>query len=259
MKKTKKRKTLYFTFLFATNVVAFSFLSIKCNSNNKIDPKNPEKHDLEKIDPNKPKLEENLNNSVDGYKIDNSKIFKPNFAYKITVSYVKDGDTFTDENSNNYRFLGIDTPETRTKDADGNWIETQGNQFKFGKLATNYTTNLTYTSIINKSEYDGIFPKEIYVVPQKTKNGKSEITDHYWRIVAIIYIKDIYSKFWCLNDLLVRKGYARMNYISLSSSSKYFTENIKYYKFIENAQDEAKKNKLGIWQDPSIYTEIYPW
>jgi len=58
MKKTKKRKTLYFTFLFATNVVAFSFLSIKCNSNNK--------------------------------------------------------------NSNNYRFLGIDTPETRTKDADGN-------------------------------------------------------------------------------------------------------------------------------------------
>lgn len=259
MKKTKRRKTVYFTFLFATNVVAFSFLSIKCNLNNKIDPKNPEKHDLEKNDPNKPKLEENLNNSVDGYKIDNSKIFKPNFAYKITVSYVKDGDTFTDENSNNYRFLGIDTPETRTKDADGNWIETQGNQFKFGKLATNYTTNLTYTSIINKSEYDGIFPKEIYVVPQKTRNGKSEITDYYWRIVAIIYIKDIYSKFWCLNDLLVRKGYARMHYISLSSSSKYFTENIKYYNFIENAQNEAKKNKLGIWQDPSIYTEIYPW
>ena len=37
-----------------------------------------------------------------------------------------------------------------------------------------------------------------------------------------------------------------MHYISLSSSSKYFTENIKYYKFIENAQNEAKKNKLGI-------------
>ena len=119
MKKTKKRKTLYFTFLFATNVVAFSFLSIKCNSNNKIDPKNPEKHDLEKNDPNKPKPEENSSNSVDGYKIDNSKTFKPNFAYKIKVSYVKDGDTFTDENNNNYRFLGIDTPETRTKDANG--------------------------------------------------------------------------------------------------------------------------------------------
>ncbi|BAW18089.1 hypothetical protein MBVG596_0209 [Mycoplasmopsis bovigenitalium] len=180
-----------------------------------------------------------------------SQKFEHNKAIEVKIVNVRDGDTFdfVIENfggSHALRFAGVDTPEKRTKDGRGNWVETTGQQYEYAKRASRFTD---FLSNIPQFKY--------FVIPQRTKGGQNHITDHYGRIVGICYIK-YNDKYINLNSELVRLGYARKGYISLSSSSRYYTSNDTYYYQLTSSEEYAKNNKLGIWSEDANFSEIYP-
>ncbi|QSF13600.1 thermonuclease family protein [Mycoplasma sp. Mirounga ES2805-ORL] len=178
--------------------------------------------------------------------------FKANKGTIVKVNSIRDGDTFGATNILNmksayFRFSGIDTPETHKNIGQGNWADTTGKQYKYGKKAEKFTSWLL----------NGTFTKDIIVVPQKTINGRNDISDPYGRIVAIIYIRTIDNKYINVCEQLVKWGYARMNYISLNPNNKFYTSNTTYYKSLLEAKQYATKNKLGIYS--GFYSEIYPF
>lgn len=176
--------------------------------------------------------------------------FEVGKATEINIARISDGDTISDSYRNKYRFNGIDTPETH-KMINGNFEETSGIQYKYGKIAENYTKNF-----LNNAA-------KIWVVPQETKsrfNTSSEnFYDYYKRIVAIIYYQDkITKKIYNLNEQLVFFGMARMHYISIDPQSNYYTKNIDYYKQLQEASNHAKNLKLGIFDSGNDINKIYP-
>lgn len=184
------------------------------------------------------------------YKVGKTSQFEYNKAYKVRVEWIKDGDTFdfVELISNKpltSRFSGVDTPEKTTKTKHGR-VPTKGQQLKYAQKATEFTTKML--------QLPGI---EIYCVFQKTKNGRDRFSDHYGRYVTINYIK-YQGKYINLNSSLVRLGYARVQYISLSKWSKYFTENSAWFYELEAAEEYAKQNKLGIWAPEANIDKIYP-
>ena len=184
---------------------------------------------------------------------------KANHATPITVNHVADGDTFYDTKGNKYRFNGVDTPESFKKDPEtGNFIPTTGMQKEYATYASKFTEYYSLNGLLPTYSQYKLRPTQIYAVPQKTKNGKSNISDHYGRIVAIIYYRDEFGRYHCLNEKLVLEGKARKNYISLSKSSKYYTENKEYFYLLEAAQQKAKKLKKGIWSPLADYNKIFP-
>ncbi|TPR54660.1 thermonuclease family protein [Metamycoplasma neophronis] len=170
---------------------------------------------------------------------------------KVNILKIRDGDTFSADNGKTYRFSGIDTPETHKKEPNGEWIDTTGSQYKYGKLAEKFTTDILQNA------------KEVYVMPQKTISPSNDETHQYWdrykRIVAIIYYRNKNNnKVYCLNEQIVYFGKARMGYISLNKKSNFFTSNKDYYHELAKASDFAQFNKLGIYSDDVDYNEIYP-
>ena len=188
------------------------------------------------------------------YKISN--FLRENYATPISVNYVNDGDTFTDTKGNKYRFAGIDTPESFFKKG-GIFLPTTGLQKKYATLAYQFTEYYVLNGLLPSYSKYKKRPTQIYVVPQKTKNGKTNISDSYGRIVAIIYYKDEFGKYHCLNEKLILEGKARMHYISLSKISNFYTNNKSFFKLLEDAQQIAKKKNKGIW-DIGLYNEIFP-
>lgn len=184
---------------------------------------------------------------------------KANYATPITANHVADGDTFYDTKGNKYRFNGVDTPESFKKDPEtGNFIPTTGMQKEYATYASKFTEYYALNGLLPTYSQYKLRPTQLYAVPQKTKNGKSNISDHYGRIVAIIYYRDEFGRYHCLNEKLVLEGKARKNYISLSKSSKYYTENQEYFYLLEAAQQKAKKLKKGIWSPLADYNKIFP-
>ncbi len=176
--------------------------------------------------------------------------FEVGKATEINIARIADGDTISDSYRNKYRFNGIDTPETH-KMINGNFEETSGIQYKYGKIAENYTKNF-----LNNAA-------KIWVVPQETKSGfntsSENFYDYYKRIVAIIYYQDkITKKIYNLNEQLVFFGMARMHYISIDPQSNYYTKNIDYYKQLQEASNHAKNLKLGIFDSGNDINKIYP-
>lgn len=176
--------------------------------------------------------------------------FEVGKATEINIARIADGDTISDSYRNKYRFNGIDTPETHKK-SNGKFEETSGIQYKYGKIAENYTKNF-----LNNAA-------KIWVVPQETKsrvNTKDKnFYDNYKRIVAIIYYQDkITKKIYNLNEQLVFFGMARMYYISIDPQSNYYTKNIDYYKQLQEASNHAKNLKLGIFDSGNDINKIYP-
>lgn len=185
---------------------------------------------------------------------------KANHATPITVNYVADGDTFYDTKGNKYRFNGVDTPESFKKDPQtGHFNPTTGMQKEYATYAAKFTEYYALNGLLSTYSKYKFRPTQIYAVPQKTKNGQTNISDHYGRIVAIIYYRDEFGRYHCLNEKLVLEGKARKNYISLSKGSKYYTENKAYYNLLEKAQEKSKNLKKGIWSPLANYDEIYPW
>lgn len=176
--------------------------------------------------------------------------FEVGKATEINIARIADGDTISDSYRNKYRFNGIDTPETHKK-SNGKFEETSGIQYKYGKIAENYTRNF-----LNNAA-------KIWVVPQETKSGfntsSENFYDYYKRIVAIIYYQDkITKKIYNLNEQLVFFGMARMYYISTNPQSNYYTKNIDYYKQLQEASNHAKNLKLGIFDSGNDINKIYP-
>lgn len=176
--------------------------------------------------------------------------FEVGKATEINIARIADGDTISDSYRNKYRFNGIDTPETH-KMINGNFEETSGIQYKYGKIAENYTKNF-----LNNAA-------KIWVVPQETKSrfntSNENFYDYYKRIVAIIYYQDkITKKIYNLNEQLVFFGMARMHYISIDPQSNYYTKNIDYYKQLQEASNHAKNLKLGIFDSGNDINKIYP-
>ncbi|PYF42670.1 thermonuclease family protein [Metamycoplasma alkalescens] len=183
-----------------------------------------------------------------------SNSLQANHATEVKLKSVNDGDTaqfinLNNQNqSNKYRFFGIDTPETRIR-INNRFENTKGLQYKYGKLATNFTKNYLEQA------------KRIWVIPQVTKSfGKKKepqnIYDRYQRIIAIIVLLTNQNNLICLNKELVDNGYSKVYYISLNKKNPYYTENDNYYWYLKKSEQFAQKNKKLIWNND--INQIYP-
>ncbi|ACF07588.1 Staphylococcal nuclease homologue [Metamycoplasma arthritidis] len=181
-----------------------------------------------------------------------SKELEANKATKININQIIDGDTIVDSDNNKYRLAGINAPETWDNQ---NKRPTAGKQALYGNLAKKYAAKLIEDQNI----------KEIFVVPQKTKKGTSNISDKFGRIVAIVYYKTPSNEYYNFNAQMVRYGLVRKQYISLSKSSIYYTKNVEYFNLLQESEELAKKEGLGIWKPSDEngvvgdqITKIYP-
>lgn len=136
-----------------------------------------------------------------------------NNAFEVEFYECVDGDTakFIYKNEKiTARFLAIDTPET---------VHPTKEDEIFGKEASDYTCdNLKKAKIINL-EYD----------------QDSEKLDKYGRHLVWVFVDDE-----LLQKKLISKGYA---------SVAYLYGDYKYTDILEEAEQIAEDNKLGIWSD----------
>ena len=138
-------------------------------------------------------------------------------AKTITVKYSKcaDGDTahFIYNNEDiKVRFIGIDTPEIEHDDIEYEY---------YGNEAKEYTCKRLEEAKTIKLEYD----------------DKAGEKDKYDRHLVYVWLDGS-----LLNEDLVYNGYAE---------AKYIYDNYKYKDRLEKAQEHAKNNKLGIWNNNS--------
>ncbi|AWX69294.1 thermonuclease family protein [[Mycoplasma] anseris] len=157
---------------------------------------------------------------------------------KIKPTNIADGDTFyLDELG--FRFVGIDTPEK--------YNAKNSIQEKYGKIASLFSKKILEDA------------DEIYVVPQRNFYSKDphDFKDKYGRVLVIVIVK-IKENFFNLNLELVRKGKAKMAYISLNKNNRYYTDNEEFFNQLQHAQNLAQKEKIGIWDTLVNINEIYP-
>lgn len=135
------------------------------------------------------------------------------YADKKTVKLVNciDGDTARfklNKEEIKVRFLGIDTPET---------VKPNKKEEPYGKKASNYTCSKLKKANKIEIEYD----------------EKSDKVDMYGRTLAYVFVDDK-----LIESLLLKKGYA---------SVKYAKTSFKYYNELIEAEEYAKKKKVGIY------------
>ena len=138
-------------------------------------------------------------------------------AKTITVKFnsCSDGDTahFTYNNEDiKARFIGINTPELEHDDVAYEY---------YANEAKEYTCNKLKSAQIIKLEYD----------------NKAGEKDKYERHLVYVWVDNV-----LLNEDLVYNGYAE---------AKYIYDNYKYKDRLLKAQEHAKTNKLGIWNNNS--------
>lgn len=134
---------------------------------------------------------------------------------KIEVKYSEsvDGDTAKfklDEEIITVRFLGIDTPET---------VHPSLGEQPYGKEASNYTKEKLQNANKIELEYD----------------SNSSKTDKYGRHLAWIWVDDS-----LLQEELIREGLAQTYMLQ---------GNYTYAWLLQEKQEEAKEEKVGIWSD----------
>lgn len=136
---------------------------------------------------------------------------------EATVTKIVDGDTiWVDINGKEekVRFIGVNCPEYTTK------IE------EYGKEATEYTTN-------------ELLGKKVYLQKDISK------TDDYNRLLRYVWLEKIDTineeniKNYLFNAKLVINGYAQSNY---------YKPDISLQDYLEKFENEAKQQKIGIWQ-----------
>ena len=119
------------------------------------------------------------------------------------VTKVLDGDTVILETGEKFRYLGIDAPE--------------GND-RWGPEA-------------KKLNEEMVLNKKIKVELDRTK------LDKYGRILGYIWIDNI-----LVNEVLVERGYAKINFIKGEVKPKYLDR-------LKKAEDWARQNHDGVWFD----------
>ncbi|RIO38810.1 thermonuclease family protein [Staphylococcus nepalensis] len=146
---------------------------------------------------------------------------KPGTTDKIPVELAStvDGDTakfIYEETKASFRFLLIDTPETKHPSV--------GKQ-PFGQEASDRTAELLNNAEKIEVEFD-----------------VGEKQDKYGRNLAYIYVDGD-----MLNNILVREGLAKVAYV--------YPPNTRYLTELENSQEQAKSEKIGIWSLNSAFEE----
>ena len=140
---------------------------------------------------------------------------------RIPAEFVRhvDGDTTVlriDGKEQKVRFLLVDTPET---------VKPKTKVQPFGLEASNRTKELLSTASEITFEYD-----------------KGDKTDRYGRALGYIFVDGT-----LLQKTLVSEGLARVAYVK-EPTTKYLAE-------LEQAQEQAKNESLGIWSIPGYVTE----
>ena len=136
-----------------------------------------------------------------------------NERIEVTYSESVDGDTAKfklKEETIIVRFLGIDTPET---------VHPSLGEQPYGKEASNYTKEKLQNANKIELEYD----------------SNSAKTDKYGRHLAWIWVDDS-----LLQEELIREGLAQ-TYI--------LQDNYTYAWILQEKQEEAKEEKVGIWSE----------
>lgn len=155
---------------------------------------------------------------------DNSKITSTSYAnnynnielVQATVTKIIDGDTiWVDIDGNEYkvRFIGVNCPEYTTK------IE------PYGKEATEYTTNY-------------LMGKTVYLQKDVTDTDKYDRLLRYVWLEKVDEINDETIRNYLFNAKLVIDGMAKSNY---------YKPNITLQNYLEKYENEAKENKIGMW------------
>ncbi len=140
---------------------------------------------------------------------------------RIPAEFVRhvDGDTTVlkiDGKEQKVRFLLIDTPET---------VKPNTKVQPFGLEASKRTKDLLSTASEITFEYD-----------------KGDKTDRYGRALGYIFVDGT-----LLQKTLVSEGLARVAYVK--------EPNTKYLAELEQAQEQAKNESLGIWSIPGYVTQ----
>lgn len=140
---------------------------------------------------------------------------------RIPADFVRhvDGDTTVlkiDGKEQKVRFLLIDTPET---------VNPKTKVQPFGLEASKRTKELLSTASEIMFEYD-----------------KGDKTDRYGRALGYIFVDGT-----LLQKTLVSEGLARVAYVK--------EPNTKYLAELEQAQEQAKNESLGIWSIPGYVTQ----
>ena len=159
-------------------------------------------------------LHSDFNNNVNDY---NSEVDTDIELTEAIVTKVIDGDTIwvnINGKEEKVRFIGVNSPEYTKK------IE------KYGKEATEYTTSC-------------LLGKTIYL--QKDVSN----TDDYDRLLRYVWLEKITTiteeniQNYLFNAKLVAEGLAQSNY---------YYPDVKYQKYLEDIEKQAKENKRGMWQ-----------
>ena len=140
---------------------------------------------------------------------------------RIPADFVRhvDGDTTVlriDRKEQKVRFLLVDTPET---------VNPKTKVQPFGLEASKRTKELLSTASEITFEYDS-----------------GDKTDRYGRVLGYIFVDGT-----LLQKTLVSEGLARVAYVK--------EPNTKYLLELEEAQEKAKNESLGIWSIPGYVTE----
>ncbi|MCK4912396.1 MAG: thermonuclease family protein [Candidatus Omnitrophica bacterium] len=130
---------------------------------------------------------------------------------QVKVLEVIDGDTIKLSNGRLLRYIGLDTPEVRIKDKNGNFnYQPQ----PFSLEAKEFNRKLVEGKNI-RIEFD------------------IERTDRYGRLLGYCFIDKTF-----VNAKLIEQGYAVISTIP---------PNVKYVEFFIDAQKKARKKKKGLW------------
>ena len=143
----------------------------------------------------------------------------PPNAEKYGVRNVYDGDTLTLVNGKRVRFLGIDTPEIKEKQA-------------FAQEAKTYTKDLCDK-------------KEIWISYEPGYDKQ----DHYGRLLAFVWVRTSKGKYLCVNEGLVQQGLA--SFYSPKKSPK-----LHNYDRLLAMQKTARAKRVGIWKHFKDYTVV---
>ena len=135
-----------------------------------------------------------------------------NALEKVNLYKCVDGDTFRiklNGEDTKVRMLAIDTPES-VKEKELEY---------YGKEASEYTCNKLTKAKKIELEYD----------------SNSDKTDKYGRLLAWVFVDNT-----LLQEELVKNGYAKVAYLYAD---------YKYTSILQEAQEKASMNSLGIWDN----------
>ncbi|MBU4691295.1 thermonuclease family protein [Mycoplasma zalophi] len=172
------------------------------------------------------------------YQNNNTKNIQNKNLYSLTKETIKeviDGDTLKTSKNELIRLQGIDTPESR-RWFNNTWKSTHGIENSWALKAKNFLKQIILT---NKNL--------IYM------DRKFQKYDRYKRTVTQIF--DLNKK--SINLKMIKKGLARVNYISLNYKSIYYTKNVNYYYQLLDKEQLARKNKCGFWAQYEKIDQIF--